>query len=133
MVNHVGKDKAAVASECVEYVLKCSQEAIEEKGVFNVAISGGSLPTILALAVETLKSGADVSKWHVFFSDERCVPLDHEDSNYKVVMGALLIPLGVPISQIHALEFQGSTQDMARNYETRLRHHFQNQVAHLKI
>ena len=73
---------------------------------FTVALSGGSLPKVTLLelfrkfpvraqlttcwgAEQLLASGllslpgVDYSRWHVFFADERVVPLDHEDSNFK--------------------------------------------------
>jgi len=68
------------------YVLAAQDQALERHSRFRVAVSGGSLPKTLGKAL--LASGDDTpqfDKWDVFFADERCVPLDHEDSNYRVV------------------------------------------------
>lgn len=88
-----------------KYVLDAQNEAIKRHQTFRVAVSGGSLPKVLAKALLTPGSGdeadrADFSKWEIFYADERCVPLTHDDSNHKLVKEELLdkIPaeLGAP-------------------------------------
>jgi 6-phosphogluconolactonase len=87
------------------YVLEAQNEAVKRHNTFRVAVSGGSLPKVLAKALLTPGSGdeadrADFSKWEIFYADERCVPLTHEDSNHRLVQEELLskIPaeLGTP-------------------------------------
>jgi 6-phosphogluconolactonase len=88
------------------YVLEAQNEAIKRHNTFRVAVSGGSLPKVLAKALLTPTDSkspsdrADFSKWEIFYADERCVPLTHEDSNHKLVQEELLskIPaeLGTP-------------------------------------
>mmetsp|Transcript_74110 Transcript_74110/g.147330 ORF Transcript_74110/g.147330 Transcript_74110/m.147330 type:complete len:184 (-) Transcript_74110:1476-2027(-) len=60
-------------------LLDLASAAIKEKGQFIVALSGGSLCTLVNLRYY---SNADFSKWWVVFADERCLPLDHPDSNF---------------------------------------------------
>jgi 6-phosphogluconolactonase len=88
------------------YVLEAQNEAIKRHNTFRVAVSGGSLPKVLAKALLTPTDSsnpsdrADFGKWEIFYADERCVPLTHEDSNHKLVQEELLskIPaeLGTP-------------------------------------
>ena len=96
---YVDADKAGVGARLGAFVAAESARAIADHGRFVVAISGGSLPKILAAGIfpgEDL-GGADGSlastvawdKWHVFFADERVVPLDHDDSNFKGCDAAL--------------------------------------------
>lgn len=66
-----------------------SAAAISQRGAFNVAISGGSLPKLLSQALngngDINSSDIDFSNWVVFLADERIVPLDDTDSNYRSI------------------------------------------------
>jgi 6-phosphogluconolactonase len=64
--------------------------------------------------------GIDFSKWWVFFVDERNVPLASADSNYKGAQDALLGRVGIPASQIFAIQEGLTVQQAATNYEGRL-------------
>ncbi|KAL4943999.1 hypothetical protein BDV06DRAFT_119676 [Aspergillus oleicola] len=98
-------DTGALAKQLRPYVLGNQNSALERHDTFRVAVSGGSLPATLAKALLAPGDGsredtAQFSKWEIFFADERAVPLDHEDSNYKLLKDELLdkIPseLGTP-------------------------------------
>lgn len=78
------EDKAALSKSLAQFVVELSAEAIADHGKFSVAFSGGSLAKILGSSLLDI-DGIEWGKWHVFFADERCVPLDHEDSNYRLV------------------------------------------------
>jgi 6-phosphogluconolactonase len=86
------------------FVLQCAQQAIEERGVFTVALSGGSIATFLASlpgAPTTDESTADAAQapryhlWHVIMADERCVPHSHPDSNYGALDKNLFSQRGI--------------------------------------
>jgi len=87
---YVYKDVPTLAEALGTYVLKAEETAITRHDVFNVAVSGGSLPATLAKAL--LKPGLSVNwaKWNIFLADERAVPLDHADSNYKLIKDEIL-------------------------------------------
>lgn len=80
-----------------------SGEAIARSDRCTVALSGGSLPKILGTKLKENKI-IDWSKWHVFWADERCVPLDHEDSNYLLAKQHLLGHVPIPKDQIHTID-----------------------------
>lgn len=88
-----------VPSSVATLVLQKSAEALSKTGKFTVALSGGSLPKILAQA---LPSSVDISKWRVFLADERIVPLDDADSNYRQIQsqipGLSVIPIDPTLS-----------------------------------
>lgn len=121
---------AELAPSLRAYVLSAQNAAIERHGTFRVAVSGGSLPKTLAQALLAKSDGSsgdvvDFSKWEIFFADERCVPLDHEDSNYKLLKDELLdkIPkeeVGEPKVFPIDEQYMDDAQEMADQYEKAL-------------
>lgn len=83
------------------------------------------MPKTLAQALLAKSSGPDedidFSKWEIFFADERCVPLDHEDSNYALLKTELLdkIPaeMGKPVVHTINPEILEDVQEVADQYE----------------
>ncbi|KAG8526841.1 uncharacterized protein KY384_008270 [Bacidia gigantensis] len=99
----------------------------------KVAVSGGSLPATLAKALLPQGDGSpgdtvNFSKWEVFFADERAVPLDHADSNYRLLKDDLLdkIPsdLGKPAVRTIDTQYLNDTQEMADQYQETLMRSF---------
>ncbi|KAF9111451.1 suppressor of los1-1 [Mortierella sp. AM989] len=95
-------DVSAVSQGLDKYVAKLSEESIKRHGKFTVAISGGSLPKQLSAVLKNNKS-VDFTKWIVYFADERCVPLDHEDSNYLLCKKELFDFVNIPSENIHTI------------------------------
>jgi 6-phosphogluconolactonase len=100
-----------------------AEEATNERGRFAVALAGGSTPkaTYEVLA----RDYADKLDWgrvHVFFGDERTVPPDHEDSNYRKAHEALLSH--VPVGSIHRMRGELPPAEAAASYEEELREFF---------
>ena len=89
--------------------------AIDERGVFRVALSGGSTPrgVFSRLADDpALRSPINWTNVLFFFGDERHVPPDHPDSNYRMAAEAMLDRL--PIDRAHVYRMKGEDPDAAR-------------------
>eukprot|EP01052_Picozoa_sp_SAG31_P035681 SAG31_NODE_4340_length_3340_cov_3.282012_2_plen_242_part_00 len=82
---------------------------------FTVAVSGGSLPKLLAAGLLAIE-GIDYSNWHIFFADERVVGLDHEDSNFKACDGAWFSKVGITREQIYTVDASLSAEAAAATY-----------------
>ena len=114
------------------YVLQCQNAAFERHNAFKIAVSGGSLLNTLAKGLLSLGSheeaSLDFSKWEIFFADERAVPLDHPDSNYKLLKDELLdkIPenLGKPTVHHIDLKYLDDVQELADQYQEVLKQSF---------
>ncbi len=78
-------------------------ERAERTRPFRIALAGGSTPRGVYEALAGYETEVDWSSWHVWWSDERVVPPDHEDSNERMARDALLDHVGVPEEQIHPL------------------------------
>ncbi|KAG0231833.1 6-phosphogluconolactonase [Mortierella sp. GBAus27b] len=112
-------DAQALSTGLDEYVAKLSAEAIKHHDKFTVALSGGSLPKQLS-AVLRHNTSVDFSKWIVYFADERCVPLDHEDSNYLLAKNELFNHVNIPEENIHPIDASLSPEDAAEDYISQL-------------
>jgi 6-phosphogluconolactonase len=91
-------------------------EAIAERGRFAVALAGGSTPkaTYEVLARDHSED-VDWPNVHAFFGDERTVPPDHEDSNYRMAREALLDH--VPVGSVHRVRGELPPDEAAASYE----------------
>ena len=82
----VHADKSALASTLCATIVAQSVEAIQDHGVYLLAVSGGSIPKMLShsnLSAAFTSAGVEMnlSKWTVFLADERIVAVDSLDSN----------------------------------------------------
>ncbi len=99
---HIFKDQQAVAEAFAEYL---AQQIEESEGAFSIALSGGSTPKVLFkhLAQE-YKDKIDWSKVKLFWGDERCVPPDNEESNYKMTKTHLLDHIDIPEDHVFRIK-----------------------------
>jgi 6-phosphogluconolactonase len=110
-----------LAASLGEYVHDISSSAISKSDKFTIAVSGGSLPKILAEALKASeKSGKsfEYSKWHIFYVDERIVALDSADSNHKACHDVIYSQpwFSTPSSQIHTINATLSPSEVANDY-----------------
>ena len=99
-------DLPAVARAAAERFVALGREAANARGGFTVALSGGSTPRALfrLLAAEPLRSQVAWDRVELFWGDERCVPPDHADSNYRMTRENLLDAVPVPPAHVHRIE-----------------------------
>jgi len=121
---HVLNDIAGWTAEAAALTRDLRQQAVHERGRFLVALSGGRTPEQVyrRLASQSPAAPQEWSSTHFFFSDERCVPPDHPDSNYHLADAALFRPLNIPEDRIHRMRGEHPNHDAAaREYEDVLR------------
>src|SRR5690242_17017908 len=89
---HILANGDAVAAAAAELVVTRARSAIERSGRFLIALSGGSTPRLLyqKLASPPLRDRIEWRRLEFFWSDERAVPPDHPDSNFRMANEALL-------------------------------------------
>lgn len=104
-----------VAKSASELFVDTMQAAINERGKFVVVLSGGSTPLRMYEHI-TVQKNFSWDKVLFFFGDERFVPHDHPDSNYKAAKEKLLGPLNIPQQNIFAWPFGDNVQTAARQY-----------------
>jgi 6-phosphogluconolactonase len=119
-------DAEGVAKAAANCFVELARKATNERGRFAVALSGGSTPkrAFELLASDDYKQQVDWSKVHIFFGDERAVPPDDAESNYRMASEALLSRVGIPAKNIHRINGVGDAVANARLYEDELRTFF---------
>jgi 6-phosphogluconolactonase len=114
----------AAASE----LLRQARRAVQAKDLFSLALSGGSTPkSLYSLLAEDSSFRAEVpwDKTHFFWGDERHVPPEHPESNYRMAQGALLSKVPIPSENIHRINAENpNAQRAAEEYEEALRAFF---------
>jgi 6-phosphogluconolactonase len=104
---------------------KATQHA-KEKRVFSVVLSGGSAaPTLYSkLAKPEWRNRIPWNLVHIFFADERCVPPDHEESNYKMICDQLLSHIPIRGENIHRIRGEEDPEKEAIRYACEIQNHF---------
>jgi 6-phosphogluconolactonase len=113
-------DAESLAGAGAHEFVRCAREASTERGRFIVALSGGSTPKRLyqLLAAEPFRAQVDWGRVEFFWGDERCVPPDHPESNYRMAREAMLAHLPVPAERVHRMEAERPDLDAAaRDYQ----------------
>ncbi len=102
---HVGTTAAEACTQCAKTFIPVLRDKIVQHNAAYIAISGGSTPKLLFdILRESFSKEIDWSKVHVFWVDERCVPSDHEESNYRMTAEHLLKGLPFDGEKIHRIQ-----------------------------
>lgn len=107
------------AREAAERFACAAVKAVARHGRFAVAVPGGSSPRGMFELLDSSSFNGLIpwSATHVFFTDERAVPPDHEESNYKLANDLLLSRVPIPEGNIHRFRTELSPDDAAADYE----------------
>jgi len=122
-------DREALSRAAANKFLALAQAAVEKQGYFSVALSGGSTPRdfyeLLASPEADFRGQLAWDKIQFFWGDERHVPPDHAESNYRMAYEAMLSKVAVPEANIHRIRAELPDADAAaRAYEDELRGFF---------
>jgi glucokinase len=115
---------AAMARAGAEMFVAHARQAVEDRGRFNAALSGGSTPRALFKLLATDPALRDAMPWnqvHLFWGDERHVPPDAAESNYRMTREALLDHVPIPHENVHPMVRVLAEADVvASDYEREL-------------
>jgi 6-phosphogluconolactonase len=116
---------AAIADEAATRIEQCAEAAIELSGRFTLGLSGGSTPRMLyQRLVDKYRAAINWAKVEVFFGDERCVPPDHADSNYRMARETLLSKVPIPGDNVYRMRGEIEPQEAAKEYGSMLKEKF---------
>ena len=126
-VRQVYADADALARAAAVDLLRLARESVAQRGVFTLALSGGSTPKKLysLLAQEPQFRDFPWSATQLFFGDERHVPPTHPDSNFRMTQSTLLTSGRVPEPHLHRIRAEvADAAEAAAQYETEMRAFF---------
>jgi len=131
----VAPDAEALAVRAAQYFVEQAEQAVATRGRARIALSGGSTPkaafALLADAGEPWRARMPWEKLDLWWVDERCVPPDDPDSNYRMTREALLDHVPLKPEQIHRMEGELEPEAAAARYEAELRNAFRLEGAEL--
>jgi 6-phosphogluconolactonase len=119
-------DPPAMAVTAAERIIQLADAAIAAQQVFSIALSGGNTPKTL---FELLASPAYLRRvkwqnWEIYFSDERCVPPDDPQSNYRMARQAMLDRVPIKSQNVHRMPGEIDPQQAAMQYGQLLKDKF---------
>lgn len=120
------EDAASLTAAAAEEVARAAERSITERGRLAWALSGGSTPRALYRRLaDEFKTQVDWSRVHFFWGDERHVPPDHPESNYRMAREAMLDALAPPPANVHRIRAEEPDAAVAAAlYEAELRAFF---------
>jgi 6-phosphogluconolactonase len=116
------RDATDLARKAAEQFVSLAGRAMARAGRFAVALSGGSTPRAFYEWLGSAEYRERVDWWrvHLFWGDERSVPPDHAESNFRMVQEALLAKILLPLQNIHRMAGEKDPAKAADAYEHEL-------------
>ncbi len=106
-------------TEAVSMIARAAEQAITDSGAFRVVLAGGSTPCALYKRLCALKT--DWAAWHIYFGDERCLPVTDPGRNSTMAREAWLDHVPVPQKQIYAIPAERGAKAAAAAYSATLK------------
>ena len=126
-VVRVFENLEALSRAAADMVLAAAREAVAARGRFSLSLSGGSTPrgAYRLLAQAPYRDAMPWAATHLFWGDERCVPVDHPESTFGMVNALLLSQVNPPPANIHRARGEApNAADAADEYQAELRRFF---------
>jgi 6-phosphogluconolactonase len=131
IVYYVEPDADALAARAAQYFVETAERAVAARGQARIAISGGSTPkatfALLADPAQPWRARMPWDRIDLWWVDERCVPPDHPESNYRMTREAMLDHVPLAPGQIHRMEGELEPGVAAARYESELSKSFRLQ------
>ena len=111
---------ANFAADAADFILAQAQQALGERNEFRIALSGGNTPRPVYTRLAAIGHDLPWDLIRITFGDERCVPPDDAESNFRMARETLLAPAAVPKQSILRLRGEIDPQTAAQEYQDHL-------------
>jgi 6-phosphogluconolactonase len=119
---------AATARAAAQLFSDVASKAAAARGIARIAISGGTTPkSMFQLLADPAEAFLKMVPWdriELYWVDERCVPPDNAESNYRMTKEALLSKVPLPAERVHRMEGELDPEVAAARYESVIRNTF---------
>ena len=112
-------NEQALISGLVNEIVRIANKKINDNDRFNIVITGGN--SALDIYKKFLTCETDWGKWHIYLSDERCVPIGHSDRNDQMINKVWLDKSPIPNKNIHFIKAELGLSDAREDYENTLK------------
>ncbi|MFN8942622.1 MAG: 6-phosphogluconolactonase [Acidobacteriota bacterium] len=128
---HTYANAEEAAQACAERMAGIMKESIEQRGEARVALSGGSTPKLMFGYLAKLPM--DWKQVWLYWVDERVVPPEDPDSNYRMAMEYLIRPAGIPIENLNRIAGERYPEEAAAHYVSEIQVDFQLKEGELPV
>jgi 6-phosphogluconolactonase len=117
---HYFASRTALVDTLSERIATLARTCLEQRGAFRIVLAGGTTPRELYQRLRHLPT--DWQRWHIYFGDERCLPVGHPDRNDTMAAAAWLDHVAIPAAQIHRVPSGVEVTTAAADYAAVLTH-----------
>src|SRR5256886_8993209 len=110
------------ADDAADFILDQAHKALGERNEFRIALSGGNTPAPVYTRLAAIARDLPWELTRITFGDERCVPPDDPESNFRMARETLLVAAAVPEKSIMRMRGEIDPQIAAKEYEDQLDH-----------
>lgn len=107
-----------MTTQLADAICELANSLIREQGSFAIVLAGGNTPRAIYHKLQHCQT--DWSRWHVYFGDERCLPVGDPDRNDSMAHSTLLDHIPIPAQNIHAIPAQLPTTQCIADYSAAL-------------
>jgi 6-phosphogluconolactonase len=111
---------ANIAADAADFILEQAHKALGKRNEFRIALSGGNTPRPIYARLAAEAHDLPWDSVRITFSDERCVPPDDQQSNFRMAWETLLAPAAVPEKSILRMRGEIDPQIAAQEYQDQL-------------
>ncbi|HEY9100253.1 MAG TPA: 6-phosphogluconolactonase [Thiobacillus sp.] len=115
----VFSDADALVARLADALCDVAEQAIAARGVFHLVLAGGSTPLELYRAMAERQAGD--ARWHLWYGDERCLPVDHRERNSRMIETAWLAASQIPLENRRPIPAELGAVEAAARYAAALK------------
>src|SRR6266581_3898317 len=105
------------AADAANFIVDCAHKALAERNEFRIALSGGNTPRPVYTEIARIGRDLPWERTLITFGDERCVPPDDPQSNFRMARETLFGPAAIPEKSIMRMRGEIDPEIAAQEYE----------------